>query len=101
MKFGESWAQKHDLSSMRILGTVGEPINPEAWNWYYKNIGNERAPIVDTWWQTETGGIMISPQPGLALVPLKSGSATFPLPGVDACVITEEGKFAEPNEKGY
>jgi acetyl-CoA synthetase len=101
MKFGEKWAQKHNLSTMRILGTVGEPINPEAWNWYYKFIGHERTPIVDTWWQTETGGIMISPQPGLAPLPLKQGSATFPLPGVDACVITEEGKIAEPSEKGY
>ena len=100
MKHGEAWAQKHDLSTLRILGSVGEPINPEAWNWYYKNIGHERAPIVDTWWQTETGGIMIAPQPGLALVPLKAGSATLPLPGVDAAVITEDGRRAKPNEKG-
>jgi acetyl-CoA synthetase len=101
MKSGEEWAKKHDLSSLRLLGSVGEPINPEAWNWYYSNIGQKRTPIVDTWWQTETGGIMISPQPGLALVPLKRGSATFPLPGVEADVLTEDGEKANPMEKGY
>ena len=100
MKYGEDWAKKHDLSTIRILGTVGEPINPEAWNWYYRYIGRERTPIVDTWWQTETGGIMITPQPGLALVPLKPGSATFPLPGVDADVYTEDRRIAKPNERG-
>lgn len=100
MKYGEEWVKKHDLSTLRILGSVGEPINPEAWSWYYKNIGHERTPIVDTWWQTETGGIMISPQPGLALVPLKSGSATFPLPGVDADVYTEDRRITKPNERG-
>jgi acetyl-CoA synthetase len=101
MKYGEEWIKRHDLSSLRLLGSVGEPINPEVWNWYYKYIGQERCPIVDTWWQTETGGIMISPQPGLALVPLKAGSATLPLPGVDADVFTDDGKSAKPNEKGY
>lgn len=101
MKFGEEWAKRHDLSSIRILGSVGEPINPEAWNWYYTHIGQQRAPIVDTWWQTETGGIMISPQPGLAPIPLKPGSATLPLPGVDAEVLSEDGRVARPNEKGY
>ena len=100
MKYGEEWAKKHDLSTLRIIGSVGEPINPEAWNWYYKYIGRERTPIVDTWWQTETGGIMITPQPGLALVPLKPGSATFPLPGVDADVYTEDRRIAKPNERG-
>jgi acetyl-CoA synthetase len=100
MKYGEEWAQKHDLSTLRLLGSVGEPINPEAWNWYYKNIGHERTPIVDTWWQTETGGIMITPQPGLALVPLKPGSATFPLPGIDADVYTEDRRITKPNERG-
>ena len=100
MKFGESWAEKHDLSSLRLLGSVGEPINPEAWKWYYTNIGGGRTPIVDTWWQTETGGIMISPQPGISLVPLKPGSATFPLPGVEADVVTEEGTPAKEMEKG-
>lgn len=101
MKAGEQWAKMHDLSSLRILGSVGEPINPEAWNWYYSNIGQNRTPIVDTWWQTETGGIMISPQPGIALVPLKKGSATFPLPGVEADVLTEDGEKAKPMEKGF
>ena len=100
MKFGEDWVRKHKLSTLRILGSVGEPINPEAWSWYYKNIGGEKTPIVDTWWQTETGGIMISPQPGLGLVPLKPGSATFPLPGVDAEVIGDDMQVTEPNEKG-
>jgi acetyl-CoA synthetase len=101
MKFGEKWANSHDLSSLRLLGSVGEPINPEAWDWYYENIGYSRTPIVDTWWQTETGGIMISPQPGISLVPLKRGSATFPLPGVEADVFNEDGKRTEPMEKGY
>ncbi|MFI5421338.1 MAG: acetate--CoA ligase, partial [Nitrososphaerales archaeon] len=101
MKFGDLWAKKHDLSSLRLLGSVGEPINPEAWKWYFQNIGHGVAPIVDTWWQTETGGIMISPQPGISLVALKPGSATFPLPGVDAAVLTESGTEAKPMEKGY
>ncbi len=101
MKLGEQHARKHDLASLRLLGTVGEPINPEAWKWYYKNIGNERTPIVDTWWQTETGGILITPAPGISLVPLKPGSATFPLPGVDADVYMEDGTVAQPGEKGY
>src|SRR3989304_8657119 len=78
MKFGEEWVKKHDLSSLRILGTVGEPINPEAWKWYYRVIGKERLAIIDTWWQTETGGYMISPLSGIELVPLKPGSATKP-----------------------
>jgi acetyl-CoA synthetase len=101
MKYGEEWAKKHDLSTLRLLGSVGEPINPEAWHWYYKNIGNHKCPIVDTWWQTETGGILISPQPGIAHIPLKAGSATFPLPGVDATVLAEDGQPAKPNEKGF
>ncbi|MDA4112117.1 MAG: acetate--CoA ligase [Thaumarchaeota archaeon] len=101
MKFGEEWARKHDLSSIRLLGTVGEPINPEAWKWYFSNIGRGMTPIVDTWWQTETGGIMISPQPGISMIALKPGSATFPLPGVDAEVLTESGEKARPMEKGY
>lgn len=101
MKYGEEWIKRHDLSSLRILGSVGEPINPEVWNWYYKHVGQERTPIVDTWWQTETGGIMISPQPGLVLVPLKPGSATLPLPGVDADVFRDDGTPAKPGEKGY
>ncbi|MEW6447326.1 MAG: acetate--CoA ligase [Bacillota bacterium] len=90
MKWGRSWPAKHDLSTLRLLGTVGEPINPEAWMWYYENIGGKRCPIVDTWWQTETGMIMISPLPGIT--PLKPGSATVPLPGIEAEVVDQEGK---------
>jgi acetyl-CoA synthetase len=98
IKWGDSWVKKHDLSSLRLLGTVGEPINPEAWVWYHRVIGGERCPIVDTWWQTETGGIMISPTPGA--VPTKPGSATLPLPGVAAEVVTREGKPVEANQGG-
>jgi acetyl-CoA synthetase len=101
MKFGEQWAQKHKLTSLRLLGTVGEPINPEAWRWYFKFIGRERTPIVDTWWQTETGGILISPQPGIAPIPLKPGSATLPIAGVDADVFSENGSPTKAGEKGY
>ncbi|MDO8688215.1 MAG: acetate--CoA ligase, partial [Dehalococcoidales bacterium] len=81
MGYGEQWTQKHDLGSLELLGSVGEPINPEAWLWFYRHIGGERCPIVDTWWQTETGGFMISPTPGIENIPLKPGSAAFPLPG--------------------
>jgi acetyl-CoA synthetase len=98
IKWGESWVTKHDLSSLRLLGTVGEPINPEAWMWYHKVIGGERCPIVDTWWQTETGGMMIAPMPGA--VPTKPGSATLPLPGIAAEVVTREGKAVGPNQGG-
>jgi acetyl-CoA synthetase len=101
IRYGEEWIKKHDLSSLRILGTVGEAINPEVWEWYYKNIGNERCPIVDTWWQTETGGVMISPAPGLELVPLKPGSATLPLPGIDAEVVDDSGIPVSAGTKGY
>jgi acetyl-CoA synthetase len=101
MKFGEEWAKKHNLSSLRLLGTVGEPINPEAWKWYFKKIGREKCQIVDTWWQTETGGILISPQPGIAPIPLKAGSATLPIAGVDADVFSEAGEPTKPGEKGY
>jgi len=101
MRYGEKWLKKHDLSSLEILGSVGEPINPEAWMWYYKNVGKERCPIVDTWWQTETGGFMISPAPGLVLVPLKPGSATLPLPTIEAEVVDENGKPAPTGVKGY
>jgi acetyl-CoA synthetase len=90
MKWGAEYANKHDLSSLRLLGTVGEPINPKAWLWYYEVIGGERCPIVDTWWQTETGHILISPLPGV--IDAKPGSATKPLPGVDAAVVDEDGK---------
>jgi len=101
MSLGEEWVKKHDLSSLTILGSVGEPINPEAWMWYFKNVGGERCPIVDTWWQTETGGIMISPAPGIGLVPLKPGSATYPLPGIDVEVVDEEGKPVPAGVRGY
>ena len=89
MRYGEEWVKKHDLSSLRLLGSVGEPINPEAWVWYYKNIGNEKCPIMDTWWQTETGHFMITPLP---ITPLKPGSATKPFPGIQAEVFNEEGE---------
>ncbi len=101
IKHGERWPRMHDLSSLRLLGTVGEAINPEAWHWYYREIGGERCPIVDTWWQTETGGILISPQPGTAHFPLKPGSATLPLPGVDAQVVDEGGASVPADQKGY
>src|SRR6266849_5188877 len=99
IKWGESWVKKHDLSSLRLLGTVGEPINPEAWIWYHKVIGGERCPIVDTWWQTETGGIMIAPMPGA--IPTKPGSATRPIPGVAAEVVTREGVTCGANQGGF
>ena len=99
MREGTQWTQKHDLSSLRLLGSVGEPINPEAWMWYHEHIGHSKLPIVDTWWQTETGGIMISAMP--YATPLKPGSATFPLPGIDAAIFREDGKEAGPNEGGH
>ncbi|HHB76190.1 MAG TPA: acetyl-coenzyme A synthetase, partial [Desulfobulbus sp.] len=99
MREGEEPPKRWDLSSLRILGSVGEPINPEAWMWYYVNIGKEKLPIVDTWWQTETGGILISPLP--YATPLKPGSATLPLPGVDATIFDEEGNEAGVNEGGH
>lgn len=92
MKWGEEWLNGSDLSSLRLLGTVGEPINPQAWLWYYKNVGQEKCPVVDTWWQTETGMMMIAPIPGLT--PLKPGSATFPLPGIDVAILNEKGEAA-------
>ncbi len=98
IKWGDAWVKKHDLSSLRLLGSVGEPINPEAWMWYRKVIGGERCPIVDTWWQTETGGIMISPMPGA--IATKPGSATFPLPGIAADVVTRQGKSVGANQGG-
>jgi acetyl-CoA synthetase len=93
MKWGTEFPDGCDLSSLRLLGTVGEPINPEAWIWYHKVIGKEKCPIVDTWWQTETGSILISPLPGV--IPTKPGSATKPLPGIEAAVLTEDGKTIE------
>jgi acetyl-CoA synthetase len=97
MKWGEDIPKAHDLSSLRLLGSVGEPINPEAWIWYRKNIGGDRTPVVDTWWQTETGAIMISPLPGVTRA--KPGSAMRPLPGISADVVDNEGKSV-PNGGG-
>ena len=99
MREGTEWTQKYDLSSLRLLGSVGEPINPEAWMWYHTNIGGGNLPIVDTWWQTETGGIMISALP--YATPLKPGSATLPLPGIDVDIFDEDGKQAGVNEGGH
>ncbi len=99
MRWGDDWPGKRDLSSLRLLGSVGEPINPEAWMWYRKQIGGDRCPIVDTWWQTETGGIMISPLPGATAT--KPGSATRPLPGIAADVIRKDGTSCKPNEGGF
>jgi acetyl-CoA synthetase len=93
MKWGTQEPAKHDLSSLRLIGSVGEPINPEAWMWYHEHIGGSRCPIVDTWWQTETGGIMISPLPGVTVT--KPGSATHPLPGIGAEVVDESGQRIE------
>ncbi len=93
MKWGESFPAQHDLSSLRLLGSVGEPINPEAWIWYHRVIGGGRSPIVDTWWQTETGHILISPLPGITT--LKPGSATFPFPGIEAGIVDEKGNSAQ------
>jgi len=98
-KFGEKWPKKYDLSSLRLLGTVGEPINPEAWMWYHRVIGKEKCPIVDTWWQTETGGIMITPLPGA--IPTKPGSATLPFPGIAIDVVNREGQPVPPDVGGY
>jgi len=99
MKWGEQWPEKRDLSSLRLLGTVGEPINPEAWIWYNKNIGKESCPIVDTWWQTETGMILISSLPGI--VKTKPGSATKPFPGIEAKVLDDAGNEVPPGSGGF
>jgi acetyl-CoA synthetase len=99
IKWGPDWPRRHDLSTLRLLGTVGEPINPEAWMWYRTHIGGDRCPVVDTWWQTETGAILISPLP--AVTTLKPGSATKPLPGIDAAVVDERGNPVPPNTGGY
>jgi acetyl-CoA synthetase len=98
IRWGDQWVKKHDLSSLRLLGTVGEPINPEAWIWYHETIGGGRCPIVDTWWQTETGAIMITPLPGA--IPTKPGSATLPFFGVEAAVVDAAGKEVPPNVGG-
>ena len=101
IKFGNNIPNSFDLSSLRLLGSVGEPINPEVWMWYFRTIGKENCPIVDTWWQTETGGIMISACTGIEIVPMKPGSGTFSLPGIDAVVVDESGKPVTPDKKGY
>ena len=99
MREGDEWTNKHDLTSLRILGSVGEPINPEVWLWYYHVIGKGKCPVVDTWWQTETGGILITPLPGAT--PLKPGSATLPFPGIAPEVFRDDGSVAGVNEGGY
>ena len=99
IRWGDEWPKKHDLSSLRLLGTVGEPINPEAWMWYHRVIGKERCPIVDTWWQTETGGIMITPLPGAT--PTKPGTATLPFFGIAPDVVGIDGKSVPPNSGGF
>jgi acetyl-CoA synthetase len=99
MKWGDAEPASRDLSSLRLLGTVGEPINPEAWVWYWHVIGGDRCPVVDTWWQTETGAIMISPLPGATIA--KPGSATFPLPGIDAEIVDDAGRPVGVPGGGY
>ncbi len=101
MKYGDDLPNSNDLSNLRLLGTVGEPINPQVWKWYFKTIGKEKCPIIDTWWQTETGAAMISPLPGLETIPLKPGSAARPIPGVYLSIVDEQGKEAPPDSKGY
>jgi acetyl-CoA synthetase len=98
IRWGDEWVKKHDLSSLRLLGTVGEPINPEAWMWYHDKVGGKRCPVVDTWWQTETGAIMITPLPGA--IPTKPGSATLPFFGVDPAVVDANGKEVGANVGG-
>ncbi len=97
MRFGDAWVERHDISSLRLLGSVGEPINPEAWKWYHTVVGKERCPIMDTWWQTETGGFVITPLPSVGLKP---GSATRPFPGQEVDVVDEEGNSCAPGEEG-
>ena len=97
MRFGEAWVNRHDLSSLRILGSVGEPINPEAWKWFHRVVGKEKCPIMDTWWQTETGMFMIAPIPSM---PLKPGSGTKPFPGLQMDILDENGNSVGPNEEG-
>ena len=101
MKYGSAIPNSFDLSTLRLLGTVGEPINPEVWMWYFKTIGKEQCPIIDTWWQTETGGIMISQCLGIDSIPMKPGSATLPVPGIDIAIVDETGRHVNSNTKGY
>jgi acetyl-CoA synthetase len=99
MKEGNIWPDRHDLTSLRLLGSVGEPINPKTWLWYYETIGRSTCPVVDTWWQTETGGILITPLPGAT--PLKPGSATLPFPGIEPAILRDDGTIADTNEEGH
>ena len=101
MRYGTKYPKMHDLSTLKVLGTVGEPINPAAWKWYFENIGDSKTPIIDTYWQTETGGFVISPSNGLGLPPLKPGSATFPVPGIDPTILDESGKEVKTGQKGF
>jgi acetyl-CoA synthetase len=101
MKIGDNLPNSFNLSSLRLLGSVGEPINPKVWQWYFKIIGKEKCPIIDTWWQTETGGMLISALPGLETIPLKPGSGTRPIPGLNMSVVDETGNDVSPNTKGY
>ncbi|MHB8546630.1 MAG: acetate--CoA ligase [Nitrosotalea sp.] len=101
MKSGDKLPNSNNLTSLRLLGTVGEPINPQVWKWYFKTIGKEKCPIVDTWWQTETGAAMISPLPGIETIPLKPGSAARPVPGICVSIVDDGGKQVPPDSKGY
>ncbi|MDA4122595.1 MAG: acetate--CoA ligase [Thaumarchaeota archaeon] len=101
MKFGDDFVKKHDISSLRLIHSVGEPINPSAWEWLFEKVGGRRCPVGSTWWMTETGGIMVSHLPGLMLIPLKPGTNGLPIPGVDADVVDEKGTPVEPGKKGY
>ncbi|HTH21174.1 MAG TPA: acetate--CoA ligase, partial [Nitrososphaeraceae archaeon] len=101
MKYGSEIPNSFDLSTLRLLGTVGEPINPEVWMWYFKTIGKEQCPIIDTWWQTETGGIMISQCLAIDSIPMKPGSATLPIPGIDIAIVNETGRDVTSDAKGY
>ena len=101
IKHGDHIPKSHDLSTLRLLGSVGEPINPEVWRWYYRVIGGSKCPIIDTWWQTETGGMLISALPGVETIPLKPGSGTFSIPGLDMAVLDDDGKEVPPDTKGY
>lgn len=101
IKHGDHIPKSHDLSALRLLGSVGEPINPEVWRWYYRVIGGSKCPIIDTWWQTETGGMLISALPGVETIPLKPGSGTLSIPGLDMAVLDDDGKEVPPDTKGY
>jgi acetyl-CoA synthetase len=101
MRYGNDIPNSYDLSSLRLLGTVGEPINPEVWRWYFNIIGKNNCPIIDTWWQTETGGIMISMCTGIDIIQMKPGSGTLSLPGIEMEIVDEKGKKVEVGKKGY